>query len=155
VAAAVVAAGADGLSMINTLLGVAIDTDSLRPALANVTGGLSGAAIRPVAVRCIWQVHAAMPAVPILGMGGVGSGRDALELILAGATGVSVGTATFGDPSAPVRVLAELRDLLAAKGFRRLVDVVGYAHGPRTRASAVEDTGAGIVATAASARADR
>ena len=78
-----------------------IDTDTLRPALAGVTGGLSGPAIRPVAVRCVWQVHAALPDVPILGMGGIRTGLDALQFVLAGASAVSVGTAVFDDPSAP------------------------------------------------------
>ena len=109
IARACVDAGADGLSMINTLLGMAIDLDTMRPVLAGVTGGLSGRAIKPVAVRCIWQVHAALPEVPILGMGGVGTGLDAFELVLAGASAVSVGTAVFGDPSAPVRVLRRAR----------------------------------------------
>jgi len=134
VARACVDAGADGLSMINTLLGMVIDTDTLRPALAGVTGGLSGPAIRPVAVRCVWQVHAALPAVPILGMGGVRSGLDALQLVLAGASAVSVGTAVFNDPCAPVRVLSELRDALAERGFERFADAVGHAH--RTTAAA-------------------
>jgi dihydroorotate dehydrogenase (NAD+) catalytic subunit len=128
VAAACVTAGADGLAMINTLLGMSVDVDTMRPKLAGVTGGLSGPAIKPVAVRCIWQVFAAMPDVPIIGMGGVRSGLDALELILAGASAVSVGTAVFGDPSAPVRVLSELRVALAERGFERLADAVGYAH---------------------------
>lgn len=128
IAAACVNAGADGLSMINTLLGMSIDVDAMRPKLAGITGGLSGPAIKPVAVRCIWQVHAAMPDVPILGMGGVRSGLDALELILAGASAVSVGTAVFGDPSAPLRVLSELRVALAERGFERLTDAVGFAH---------------------------
>jgi dihydroorotate dehydrogenase (NAD+) catalytic subunit len=128
IARACVDAGADGLSMINTLLGMAIDLDALRPVLAGVTGGLSGRAVKPVAVRCIWQVHAALPEVPILGMGGVASGLDALELVLAGASAVSVGTAIFHDPSAPVRVLAELADALAARGFGSLQDAVGHAH---------------------------
>ena len=86
IARACVDAGADGLSMINTLLGMAIDLDTMRPVLAGVTGGLSGPAIRPVAVRCVWQVHAALPDVPIIGMGGVRTGLDALELVLAGAS---------------------------------------------------------------------
>jgi dihydroorotate dehydrogenase (NAD+) catalytic subunit len=128
IAESCVAAGADGLSMINTLLGMALDLDTMRPVLAGVTGGLSGRAVKPVAVRCIWQVHAALPHVPILGMGGVASGLDALELVLAGAAAVSVGTAVFGDPSAPVRVLGELTDALAARGFASLADAVGYAH---------------------------
>jgi dihydroorotate dehydrogenase (NAD+) catalytic subunit len=130
VARACVEAGADGLSMINTLLGMVIDPGTLRPALAGVTGGLSGPAIRPVAVRCIYQVHAAMPEVPIVGMGGVRSGLDALELVLAGASAVSVGTVTFNDPHAPVRVLTELRQALAERGFERFADAVGYAHRP-------------------------
>jgi dihydroorotate dehydrogenase (NAD+) catalytic subunit len=128
IAHSVVEAGADGLSMINTLLGMVIDTDRMRPALAGITGGLSGPAIRPVAVRCIWQVHQALPHVPILGMGGVRTGLDALELVLAGASAVSVGTATFNDPSAPLRVQNELRRELAARGFERFADAVGYAH---------------------------
>ena len=109
---------------------MSIDPVTLRPALAGVTGGLSGPAIRPVAVRCIWQVHSALPDVPILGMGGIRTGRDALELIAAGASAVSVGTAVFGDPSAPVRVLEELRRAIADRGYTRLADVVGIAHTP-------------------------
>jgi dihydroorotate dehydrogenase (NAD+) catalytic subunit len=128
VARACVEAGADGLSMINTLLGMALDLDTMRPVLAGVTGGLSGPAIRPVAVRCIWQVHAALPDVPIIGMGGVRSGRDALEMVLAGASAVSVGTAVFNDPGAPPRVLHELVVALAERGFDRLSDAVGFAH---------------------------
>ncbi len=130
IARACVDAGADGLSMINTLLGVVIDTTTLRPVLAGITGGLSGPAIRPVAVRCVWQVHAAMPDVPILGMGGIRSGLDALEFVLAGASAVSVGTVTFHDPSAPIRVLRELRAALAERGIDRLSDAVGLAHRP-------------------------
>jgi len=128
VARSCVDAGADGLSMINTVLGMAIDTTTLRPVLAGVTGGLSGPAIRPVAVRCIWQVHAALPDVPIVGMGGVRSGLDALELVLAGASAVAVGTAVFGDPGAPARVLRELAAALSERGFDRFPDAVGRAH---------------------------
>jgi dihydroorotate dehydrogenase (NAD+) catalytic subunit len=128
IAGACVTAGADGLAMINTLLGMTIDTRTMRPVLAGVTGGLSGPAIRPVAVRCIWQVHAAFPEVPIIGMGGVCTGRDALELILAGASMVSVGTAIFHDPSACVRILRELEDELAGTGCERLADAIGLAH---------------------------
>ncbi len=128
IARACVSAGADGLSMINTLLGMAIDPDTMSPVLGGITGGLSGPAIRPVAVRCVWQVHAAMPAVPILGMGGIRTGLDALELILAGASAVSVGTAVFGDPTAPARVVKELRHALADRGFAGVRDAVGYAH---------------------------
>ena len=130
VARSCVDAGADGLSMINTLLGMAIDPHTMRPVLAGITGGLSGPAVRPVAVRCIWQVHAALPDVPILGMGGVRTGLDALELILAGASAVSVGTAVFGDPGAPVRVLKELRQALVERSFQGVADAVGHAHRP-------------------------
>jgi dihydroorotate dehydrogenase (NAD+) catalytic subunit len=120
-------AGADGFSLINTLLGMVIDTDTMRPVLGGVTGGLSGPAIRPVAVRCVWQVRQALPHLPILGMGGIRSGLDALQFILAGASAVSVGTAVFGDPLAPVRVLAELDAELDARGFGSLADAVGFA----------------------------
>lgn len=133
IAAACVRAGADGLSMINTLLGMAIDTTTMRPVLAGLSGGLSGPAVRPVAVRCVYQVHAAMragamPVVPILGMGGVRTGLDALEFVLAGASGVAVGTTVFNDPSAPLRVLTELRQALAERGFAKFTDAVGFAH---------------------------
>jgi dihydroorotate dehydrogenase (NAD+) catalytic subunit len=134
IARACVTAGADGLSMINTLLGMAIDTDTMRPVLAGITGGLSGPAIRPVAVRCIWQVREALPDVPIIGMGGVRTGRDALELILAGASMVSVGTTIFHDPSACIRILRELDEELGRRGVDRLADVVGLAHEPRAAA---------------------
>ena len=133
IAQAAVGAGATGLTMVNTLLGVVIDTDRLRPQLAGVTGGLSGPAIRPVAVRAIWQVTAAMregrlATVPIIGVGGVRTGRDALELVAAGASAVQVGTSTFNDPGAPVRVLDELTGLVEGHGFDRFTDVVGIAH---------------------------
>jgi dihydroorotate dehydrogenase (NAD+) catalytic subunit len=128
VARSVVDAGADGLSMINTLLGLVIDPDTMKPVLGGVTGGLSGPAIRPVALRCVWQVHAALPDVPILGMGGIRSGLDALQFVLAGASAVSVGTAVFNDPSAVARVHAELEQALADRGFGSLSDAVGYAH---------------------------
>ena len=130
IARSCVDAGADGLSMVNTLLGMEIDTQTLQPRLAGRTGGLSGPAIRPVAVRCVWQVHAALPEVPILGMGGITTGLDALQFVLAGASAVAVGTAVFADPHAPVRVLAELRQALVERGFARLADAVGFAHRP-------------------------
>jgi dihydroorotate dehydrogenase (NAD+) catalytic subunit len=130
VAKACVSAGADGLSMINTLLGMVIDTDTMRPHLAGLTGGLSGPAIKPIAVRCIWQVREALPGVPIIGMGGVRTGQDALELILAGASMVSVGTTLFHDPSACVRILRELEEELTVRGVQRLVDMVGLAQQP-------------------------
>ena len=128
IASAVVDAGADGLALINTVLGMVINLETMKPHLGGKTGGLSGPAIRPVAVRAIYQVHSAMPHVPILGMGGVVSGRDALELILAGASGVSIGTASFGDPMAIPRVQRELASLLIAKGFTSVKEAIGYAH---------------------------
>jgi dihydroorotate dehydrogenase (NAD+) catalytic subunit len=128
IARSCVAAGADGLSLINTLLGMAIDTKTMRPVLGGLTGGLSGPAIRPIAVRCIWQVKEALPDVPIIGMGGVRTGRDALELILAGASMVSLGTVLFHDPGACDRVLRELADELSRSGIGRLSDAVGLAH---------------------------
>jgi dihydroorotate dehydrogenase (NAD+) catalytic subunit len=130
VAMACADAGADGLSMINTLHGMVVDTTTLRPRLAGVTGGLSGPAIRPVAVRCVYQVHAALPEVPIVGMGGVRTGLDALELVLAGASAVAVGTANIHDPSASVRILRELETALRERGIARLADAVGLAHKP-------------------------
>ena len=128
IAKGVVDAGADSLALINTVLGMVINLETMRPHLGGKTGGLSGPAIRPVAVRAIYQVHAALPHVPILGMGGVASGRDALELILAGASGISVGTASFGNPTALINIQKELRELLAARGFATLQQAVGYAH---------------------------
>jgi dihydroorotate dehydrogenase (NAD+) catalytic subunit len=134
IARSCVSAGADGLSMINTLLGMVIDTETMRPVLAGLTGGLSGPAIRPVAVRCIWQVREALPDVPIIGMGGVMTGRDALELMLAGASMVSVGTAIFHDPSACARILRELDEELVRRGIDRVADLVGSAHEVKTTA---------------------
>lgn len=128
VAQACVRAGADGLVMINTLLGMVIDPDTMQPALGGVTGGLSGPAIRPVAVRCVWQVHQAVPHLPLLGMGGIATGADALQFILAGASAVSVGTAVFHDPTAPIRIINELRDELDRCGFASVADAVGFAH---------------------------
>lgn len=128
IAKGVVESGADALALINTVLGMVINLETMRPHLGGKTGGLSGPAIKPVAVRAIYQVHAALPEVPILGMGGVSSGRDAFELILAGASGVSVGTASFGNPHAAIDIQNELRELLIAKGFQSLKSAVGYAH---------------------------
>ncbi|MEZ5186871.1 MAG: dihydroorotate dehydrogenase [Candidatus Nanopelagicales bacterium] len=121
-------AGADGFSVMNTTLGMAIDADTMRPILGGVTGGLSGPAIRPIAVRAVWQVHQVLPEIPILGMGGIATGADALQFIAAGASAVSVGTMTFNDPSAPVRVQRELLALLDERGFPTVADAVGIAH---------------------------
>jgi dihydroorotate dehydrogenase (NAD+) catalytic subunit len=128
IASAVIKAGVDGLALINTLLGMVIDTNNMKPKLAGKTGGLSGPAIRPIAVRAIYQVHQTFPQIPIVGMGGVSTGRDAFELILAGASAVSIGTANFGNPTAAVSVKNELSDLLTQHGFKDFRDAVGYAH---------------------------
>ena len=125
---AVIDAGADGIAMINTVLGMVINTDTMRPHLGGKTGGLSGPAIRPIAIRAIYQVREALPNVSILGMGGVASGMDAFEMILAGASGVSIGTASFGDPSAVYRIQNELHQILINKGFGSVKEAVGYAH---------------------------
>ncbi|HEX2903100.1 MAG TPA: dihydroorotate dehydrogenase [Jatrophihabitans sp.] len=130
IARAVADAGADGISLINTLLGMVIDTDTLRPALGGITGGLSGPAIRPVAVRCVWQVHQAVPHLPLLGMGGIRTGKDALQFILAGASAVSVGTTVFNDPGAPVRIGQELQAELERCGFSSVREAIGFAHRP-------------------------
>ena len=130
IAKGVVDAGADGLALINTVLSMVINLETMRPHLGGKTGGLSGPAIRPIAGRAIYQVHEALPGVPILGMGGVASGRDALELILAGAKGVSIGTASFGDPYAIITIQNELKELLKVRGFTSVAEAVGYAHRP-------------------------
>src|SRR5512147_1215879 len=123
-AAAARDAGCDGLSLINTLLGMAIDVRCRRPRLANCTGGLSGPAIRPVAVRMVWQVAKTVP-LPIIGMGGIVTGEDALEFILAGASAVAVGTANFMDPRATLEVLSGIEALLEEQGVARLSDLIG------------------------------
>lgn len=141
VARACVDAGADGLSMINAVRGMGIDVDTMRPTLGGITGGLSGPAIRPIAVRCVWQVSQALPAVPIIGMGGIASGLDALEFILAGASAVAVGTAALGDPGAHIRIRSELRTALGERGFASVADAVGYARRAADRSIAGYPTG--------------
>ena len=128
IASSVINAGVDGLALINTLLGMVIDTNTMKPKLAGKTGGLSGPAIRPVAVRAIYQVHQAFPNIPIVGMGGVSNGRDALELVLAGASAVSIGTASFSNPTAALSIKNELSALLTEKGFSDFRDAIGFAH---------------------------
>jgi dihydroorotate dehydrogenase (NAD+) catalytic subunit len=128
IAGSVINAGVDGVALINTLLGMVIDVNSMKPKLAGKTGGLSGPAIRPVAVRAIYQVHQAFPKVPIVGMGGVSTGRDAFELVLAGASAISIGTANFGNPIAAINIKQELSELLVEKGFKTFQDAVGFAH---------------------------
>lgn len=109
IAKAVEGEGADSVSLINTMLGMAIDVERRRPMLSTVTGGLSGPAVRPVAVRMVWQVAKAVD-IPVVGLGGIMTGRDALEFIMAGATAVEVGTANFINPSVTVRIINEIRD---------------------------------------------
>ncbi len=124
IAQAVEGAGADAVSLINTLLGMAIDVESRRPMLARGVGGLSGPAIRPVAVRMVWQVARAVR-IPIVGMGGIMTGRDAVEFLLAGATAVAVGTANFVDPTATMRVVDGIHDYCIRHGVRSVRDLVG------------------------------
>ncbi len=124
VACAAAEAGADGLSLVNTFLAMAIDVRTRRPRLANVTGGLSGPAIRPIAVRMVWEVAQAVD-LPIVGMGGIISADDALEFIIAGASAVAVGTATFVNPRAAVEVARGIRRYLEEQGIARIADLVG------------------------------
>jgi dihydroorotate dehydrogenase (NAD+) catalytic subunit len=121
------AAGADGLSLVNTVKGLALDERTLRPVLARAIGGLSGPALKPIALAAVYACFRAT-ALPIVGMGGVGSGRDALELLAVGASDVAIGTALFADPGAPARVRAELEGELAAHGFADPDNVIGVAH---------------------------
>jgi dihydroorotate dehydrogenase (NAD+) catalytic subunit len=124
IARSVEAEGADALSLINTLLGMAIDAETRRPKLARVVGGLSGPAIKPVALRMVWQVAKAVR-VPIVGMGGVMDATDAIEFLLAGATAVAVGTANFVDPSATMRVVDGLTEYCHRHGVASISDLIG------------------------------
>lgn len=126
-ARAAVAAGSDALSLINTLVGLAIDVERRAPKLGNITGGLSGPAIKPVAVRMVWQVAAANLGVPIVGMGGIMSGKDALEFILAGANAVAIGTASFVAPETVNTVLDDIEKYCERHQVARLQDLVGVA----------------------------
>jgi dihydroorotate dehydrogenase (NAD+) catalytic subunit len=128
IARAVAAAGADGISAINTLTGMVIDVDARRPILANRTGGLSGPAIRPLAVRCVYEVYRAVD-LPIVGIGGVSSGRDAVEMILAGATAVGLGSAVYEEgPEVFGRIGAEMAVLMAELGYECVEEMRGAAH---------------------------
>lgn len=127
VAEKVAEAGADALSMINTLLGMSIDIKTRRPVLGNIMGGLSGPAIRPVAVRMVWQVYQAVK-LPIIGMGGIVTAEDAIEFILAGATAVAVGTANFVNPRATIDVLEGIERYLIDNGISNVKDLIGMAH---------------------------
>jgi dihydroorotate dehydrogenase (NAD+) catalytic subunit len=129
VAAAVHEAGAEAVTLVNTLLGMVIDVETRRPRLGGGGGGLSGPAIHPVAVRTVYEVHAALPGLPIVGVGGVATAEDAVELLLAGASAVQVGTASFADPRSVVRVLDGLESWCRRHGVRRVQELIGGAHG--------------------------
>ena len=124
IAKAAEAAGADALSLINTLLGMAVDARTRRPLLARVVGGFSGPAVKPVALRCVWQCASAVD-VPLLGMGGIATGTDAVEFMLAGATAVAVGTANFANPFATVDVIDGIADYCERYGVDDVNDLIG------------------------------
>ncbi len=124
IARSVADAGADGISLINTLTGMAIDIDSRKPKIANITGGLSGPAIRPVAVRMVWQVARAVN-VPVVGIGGITCAEDALEFIIAGATAVQVGTVNFVNPRATMEIIDGLTHYLESRGIKSVKELIG------------------------------
>lgn len=127
VAQAVEEAGADAVSLINTLVGMAIDVKGRRPVLANITGGLSGPAVKPIALRMVYQVAAAVK-IPIIGMGGIMGLQDALEFFMAGATAIQVGTAIFVKPTVLMQLIDELEEWLATNGVGSIGEIVGAAH---------------------------
>ncbi len=129
IAGAALDAGAEALVLVNTVLGLAIDVDARRPTLGAGGGGLSGPGILPVALRAIYDVHRAFPRAPLVGVGGVSSGRDAVAMIMAGASAVQVGTASFADPRAPWRVAREMSRWMHHHGVVSLEEIRGVAHG--------------------------
>jgi len=124
IARAVEDEGADSVSLINTLMGMAVDVEHRRPCLSTVTGGLSGPAVRPVAVRMVWQVAKTVK-IPVVGLGGITCGRDALEFLMAGATAVEVGTANFLDPAASVRVVDEIEAFCEREKIKDIREIIG------------------------------
>mgnify|MGYP000931348308 FL=1 len=124
IARAVEAEGADSISMINTLLGMAIDAERCRPVLSTITGGLSGPAVKPIALRMVWQT-AQVVKIPIIGMGGIASATDAIEFLLAGATAVEVGTYNFVDPTATIKIIEGIEDYMRQHGFSDIHQVIG------------------------------
>lgn len=128
IAEAAYGAGAEAVVLTNTLLGMVIDTESRRPVLGAKKGGLSGAAMHPVAVRAVFDVHEALPELPIVGVGGTSSGTDVVEFLLAGASAVEVGTATFADPRAPRRILGEFEQWCQRHGVESVAELIGGAH---------------------------
>ena len=129
VARAAVAAGASALVLVNTVLGLIIDIEKRRPALGNVGGGLSGAGIFPVALRAVYECHAALPDTPIVGVGGVSNGDDAIAMVMAGASAVEVGTATFANPRAPWLVAREAARWMQRHSISSVEELRGAAHG--------------------------
>ncbi|MGD9793122.1 MAG: dihydroorotate dehydrogenase [Acidimicrobiia bacterium] len=125
-------AGADAVTVANTMLGMVIDIEQRKLALGGGGGGLSGPAIHPIAVRAVFEVRAANPSLPIIGVGGIASGRDAIEMIMAGANAVQVGTASFADPRAPARVLDEMREWCRSHGVNRLDEIISAAQPDRS-----------------------
>ncbi|RLD78749.1 MAG: dihydroorotate dehydrogenase [Bacteroidetes bacterium] len=123
-AAAVEGAGADSISLVNTLLGMAIDAESRKPLLSTITGGLSGPAIKPIALRMVWQVYKAVK-IPIFGMGGIMNATDAIEFMLAGSSAVQVGTACFIDPQAPVKIVQGIEEYMDSHGVKDVKELVG------------------------------
>lgn len=123
--------GAEILSLINTLLGVAVDSKTFRPRIATVTGGLSGPAIKPVALRMVWQVHRALPKIPLIGIGGILTAEDAAEFLLCGASAVQLGTANYVNPKASLEVIQGLKRLLTAKKLKNPSALVGKMEAPR------------------------
>jgi dihydroorotate dehydrogenase (NAD+) catalytic subunit len=117
--------GADSISLINTLLGMSVDVKNMKPALSTITGGLSGPAIKPVALRMVWQVARAVK-IPVIGMGGIMTAYDALEFLLAGATAVQIGTASFIDPQAAIKVLDGIEEFMIEKGFSDISEIIGF-----------------------------
>ena len=130
VAGAALSAGAAGLTLVNTLLGLAIDLDRRAPALGGVGGGLSGPALHSVALRAVYECRRAYPSAGIVGVGGISTGEGAMRMLVAGADAVQVGTATLADPRAPVQVLGELRERLEKEGVRSVREIVGAAQEP-------------------------
>ncbi len=124
IAEAVVTAGADAVSLINTLTGMAIDIHSRRPKLGNVTGGLSGPAIKPVALRMVWEAARAVD-VPVIGIGGISTAEDALEFIIAGASAVQIGTATFTNPGVTMEVIDGIQSFLNQEGIGHITELIG------------------------------
>ena len=130
IARAVEAEGADSISMINTLLGMAIDAEKRRPVLSTITGGLSGPAVKPIALRMVWQTAQAVK-VPIIGMGGIASATDAVEFLLAGASAVEVGTYNFVDPSVTTQIVDGIEDYMRRHGFTDIQDLIGALQIPK------------------------